>query len=184
MPYRILAQTWHDFYIVAGTASATLVGLLFVSLSLHLRAVLTRSEVRGLARATLANFALVLLVALIVVIPQDGPSAGTQLEATGAASALIVMAPAIRAGRSRTRTIRPLLLLMRFALGALGYASTVAAGALLTTGNDRTAFTFLASATIVLLVLSLRNTWDLVVSVGEAIVKLEARDESTAQARR
>ena len=71
MPYRSLVQSWHDFYLVAGTASATLVGLLFVSLSLHLRAVLARPEVRGLARSTLANFALVLLVALVLVIPQD-----------------------------------------------------------------------------------------------------------------
>jgi len=46
--------------MLAGTAAATLVGLLFVGLSLHLRAVLSRSEVRSLARVTLANFGLIL----------------------------------------------------------------------------------------------------------------------------
>ncbi len=35
MPFGILAQRWHDFYVVAGTAAATLVGLLFVGLSLR-----------------------------------------------------------------------------------------------------------------------------------------------------
>jgi hypothetical protein len=43
---------WHDFYMLAGAASATLVGLLFVGLSLHLRIVVTTSEVRSLARVT------------------------------------------------------------------------------------------------------------------------------------
>jgi len=37
---------WHDFYLLAGTAAATLVGLLFVGLSLHLRIVIASSEVR------------------------------------------------------------------------------------------------------------------------------------------
>src|SRR5437899_11480758 len=70
VPYDVIVQRWHDFYIVAGTAAATLVGLLFVGLSLHLRAVLSRSEVRSLARVTLANFGLVLFVSLFMVIPQ------------------------------------------------------------------------------------------------------------------
>jgi hypothetical protein len=175
VPYQSLVQSWHDFYIVAGTASATLVGLLFVSLSLHLRAVLARPEVRGLARATLANFGVVLLVALVLVIPQDALAAGVAFEAIGAASILIIAAPVLAASRSRTRTIPIWLLVMRFALSILGYAGTLAAGVLLTTAAFRTAFAFLAAATILLLVISLRNTWDLLVSVGEATMEHESR---------
>ena len=67
-----MAQRWRDFYILAGTAAATLVGLLFVGLSLHLRAVLSRPEVRSLARVTLANFGLILFVSMFMVIPQSG----------------------------------------------------------------------------------------------------------------
>ena len=175
MPYHSLVQDWHDFYIVAGTASATLVGLLFVSLSLHLRAVLARREVRGLARATLANFGLVLLVALIVVIPQDAHAAGLELQATGAISVLIIAAPVLAASRSRTRTIPTWLLFMRFAFSVLGYAGAVTAGVLLTAGSYGAGLASLAAATITLLVISLRNTWDLLVSVGEATVEHESR---------
>lgn len=174
MPYRSLAQSWHDFYIVAGTASATLVGLLFVSLSLHLRAVLARPEVRGLARSTLANFALVLLEALVLVIPQDASGAGIELEIAGVVSAVIVTAPVVASIQSRTRTIRSRLLILRFALSFLGYAGTLAGGILLSNGSFTPAFTALASATITLLIISLRNSWDLLVSVGEAIVAHEA----------
>jgi len=77
MPFGILAQRWHDFYVVAGTAAATLVGLLFVGLSLHLRTVLSGSEVRSLARVTLANFGLLLFVSLFMVIPQGSSAAST-----------------------------------------------------------------------------------------------------------
>ena len=49
------------------------------------------------------------------------------------------------------------------------------AGALLTTGSYGTAFASLATATIVLLVISLRNTWDLLVSVGEATMEHESK---------
>ena len=66
MPYQVLAARWHDFYIVAGTAAATLVGLLFVGLSLHLRVVLSRVEVRSLARVPLANFGFLLFVSLFM----------------------------------------------------------------------------------------------------------------------
>ena len=171
-----MAQTWHDFYIVAGGASATLVGLLFVSLSLHLRTVLARPEVRGLARTTLANFGLVLLVALIVVIPQDDAhSVGLELQATGVFSAIIIAAPVITASRSQTRTISPLLLVMRFAFSGLSYAGTVAAGVLLSSGSYSTAFACIAAATIALLVISLRNSWDLLVSVGEATLASQPR---------
>jgi hypothetical protein len=179
VPYRSLVQTWHDFYIVAGTASATLVGLLFVSLSLHLRAVLARPEVRGLARATLTNFGIVLLVALILVIPQDSHGTGLELQAIGASSILIIARPVFAASRSRTRTIPIWLLVMRFALSVLGYAGAVSAGVLLTTGDYGAGFASLAAATILLLIISLRNTWDLLVSVGEAIVDPESRGISS-----
>ena len=39
MSFQTALSGWHDFYILAGTAAATLVGLLFVGLSLHLRIV-------------------------------------------------------------------------------------------------------------------------------------------------
>src|SRR2546427_10591987 len=85
---------WHDFYIMAGTASATLVGLLFVGLSLHLQIVVTASEVRSLARVTLANFGAVLFVSLFMVILQDPSSAGLQLIGAGIVS-IVVAAPSL-----------------------------------------------------------------------------------------
>lgn len=168
MPYEVIAQRWHDFYIVAGTAAATLVGLLFVGLSLHLRAVLSRPEVRSLARATLANFGLILFVSLFMVIPQ-GPSATAPFLISSGLFSLAVIAPSVvAAGRSRTRTLRRYQLVLRFGSSALGYVGVIVAGVLLRRGSEAAAFSWLVAVTLVLLVVSLRNAWDLLVSVGAA----------------
>ena len=51
-------EGWHDFFLMSGTAAATLVGLLFVAVTLHVQAIV-RPETRGahdFARATFLDF--------------------------------------------------------------------------------------------------------------------------------
>ena len=74
----------------------------------------------------------------------------------------------IAAGRSRTRTLRPYQLVLRFGSSALGYAAVIVAGALLGRGSEAAAFNWLVVVIVALLVVSLRNSWDLLVSVGAA----------------
>jgi hypothetical protein len=175
VPYDVIVQRWHDFYIVAGTAAATLVGLLFVGLSLHLRAVLSRSEVRSLARVTLANFGLVLFVSLFMVIPQ-GASATSPLLIGAGVFSLGVIAPSLAAaGRSRTRTLRPYQLVMRFGSSVVAYVGVIVAGVLLGRESVASALSWLSAVTFVLLVVSLRNSWDLLVSVGAATLDGQPR---------
>jgi uncharacterized membrane protein YoaK (UPF0700 family) len=161
---------WHDFYILAGTAAATLVGLLFVGLSLHLRVVIASSEVRSLARVTLANFGAILFIALFMVIPQDRSTAAVELIASGLASLVITTPSLLAAVQSRDRTLQMRArdrarLLLRFGLSVASYLAISIAGALLSSSFQ--AFTWLVVATVVLLLVSLRNTWDLLVTVGD-----------------
>ena len=169
MSYQTTVSGWHDFYILAGTASATLVGLLFVGLSLHLRVVVASSEVRSLARVTLANFGAVLFVALFMVIPEGRSTAGIELIASGAASLLIVSPSLVTGLRSLGRTLQMqrrdrARLILRFGLSAASYLAIIVAGAVLF--SSLSAFTWLVVAIVVLLIVSLRNTWDLLVTVG------------------
>lgn len=94
MSYTAEVVGWHDFYIVAGTASATLIGLLFVGLCLHPQIVVTTSEVRSLSCVTLANFGTVLFVTIFMVIPQSASAAGLQLIGAGIVS-LVVAGPSL-----------------------------------------------------------------------------------------
>jgi len=163
-----MAQRWRDFYILAGTAAATLVGLLFVGLSLHLRAVLSRPEVRSLARVTLANFGLILFVSMFMVIPQSGSATDPFLIGAGVFSLIVITPSVLAAGRSRTRTLRRSQLAARFGSSVVAYLGVILAGLLLGRGSDDAAFGWLLAAILVLLIVSLRNSWDLLVSVGAA----------------
>jgi len=161
-----------DFYILAGGASATLAGLLFVGLSLHLRTVISIAEIRGLARVTLANFGAVLFVTMFMVIDEDRSTAAIQLIASGAISLLIAMPSLVSAARSGGRTLEMRArdrarLVLRFGLSVVSYVSVVAAGVLLLSSLTSAFNSVMVAAIVVLLVVSLRNTWDLLVTVGE-----------------
>jgi hypothetical protein len=161
-----------DFYILAGGASATLAGLLFVGLSLHLRTVISIAEIRGLARVTLANFGAVLFVTMFMVIDEDRSTAAIQLIASGAISLLIAMPSLVSAARSGGRTLEMRArdrarLVLRFGLSVVSYVAVVAAGVLLLSSLTSAFNSVMVAAIVVLLVVSLRNTWDLLVTVGE-----------------
>jgi hypothetical protein len=162
---------WHDFYILAGTAAATLVGLLFVGLSLHLQIVVTTSEVRSLARVTLANFGAVVFMALFMVIPEGASSAGLQLIGVGIVSFVVAgpsLVGAVRPGQwtFEMSAMQRARVALRFGLSGLGYTAVIVAGVLLLSSVSA-ALTVLLITTVVLLVVSLRNTWDLLVTVAD-----------------
>jgi len=171
MAYQAVAQSWRDFYIVAGTAAATLVGLLFVGLSLHLRIVLSRSEVRSLARVTLSSLGLILLISLFMMIREGGSEAGTEFFISGIFSVAVSVPSLLAAARSSTRTFRLVQMIMRFGFTATAFAGVIVAGRLVGGGSYKTGMAWLAAATIALLVLSLRNSWDLLVSVGSSTLE-------------
>lgn len=181
MSYQTVVSGWHDFYIVAGTASATLVGLLFVGLALHLRIVVANSEVRSLARVTLANFGAVLFVALFMVIPETQSAAGSQLIGAGVVSLVITAPSLVAVGRARGQTLLMrrrdrARLVLRFGLSSVSYLAIIVAGVLLLSSLT-SAFTWLVIATVLLLVVSLRNTWDLLVTVGDVTLDEEGEED-------
>lgn len=140
-----------------------------VGLALHLRVVVSRSDVRGLARVTLSGFAATLVLALLMLIPgESSSSTGASLICLGAAVCLLTAPSLIFGERSGRRTIRIWLVLLRFGLIELGFLGIIASGALLAEGDFRSTLDQLIPVTIVLLVISLRNTWDVLVSVGHA----------------
>jgi hypothetical protein len=171
VPYEVLAQRWRDFYIVSGTAAATLVGLLFVGLSLHLGAVLSRPEVRALARMTLANFGLMLFLSLFMLIPQSATATSRFLITGGIFSIAVIVPSLLSTIRSRTRTLGRWEPYVRSATSAVAYAAVIVAGWLLGCGSLDAAFRTLLVVVLVLAAVSLRNSWDLLVSVGAATLE-------------
>ncbi len=100
MDFQTTLQSWHDFYSITGMAAASLVGLLFVGLSLHLRIVVTHEDVKALARVTLTSLGVTLVLALFMVIPEtnDPSSTGWDVTGVGVFGVRAPRAPAARRG--------------------------------------------------------------------------------------
>jgi len=66
---------WHDFFLAAAGASAALLGLLFVGVSINLSAIVgeERVDLRARAGQALANLIFVLVIALLMLIPDPDP---------------------------------------------------------------------------------------------------------------
>jgi hypothetical protein len=106
--FRHTVEAWHDYYLLAGTAAATLMGLLFVSLSIHLEKIVDErgAHLEAMAREGFASFLIVLAISLTMLAP------GLAERPIGAAT---LMLGAFRAGMAVTR--------MRRALGSAARAS-------------------------------------------------------------
>jgi hypothetical protein len=170
MGFQTTLLSWHDFYSITGMAAASLVGLLFVGLSLHLRIVVTHEDVRALARVTLASLGLTLVLALFMVIPEsnDPSSTGWNVVGVGVFSVGLLARPLVGALSSSRRVLSIPRLILRFGVTTLTFAAVIVAGGILVGGNYQAAFSWLVGVSVALLVGALRNSWDLLVSVGDA----------------
>jgi hypothetical protein len=83
-----LVHGWHDFYLLVGTASATLVGLMFVTASIaaNLFTEKNREALRAFISPTVVHFCAILFVCILAAIPsQTWRTLGGLLLAGGAA---------------------------------------------------------------------------------------------------
>lgn len=161
-------QGWHDFYVAAGAASATLVGLLFVGLSLHIRVVVSHPDVRSLARVTLTDFFAILLVALALLQPTESAAqVGYWLLSVGAVSLALTVRPMLEGlGHTGDRTIGLWRLAIRFGVSALAFVGVGLVGVLFVGGASSAALDWLLPVVVLSLVVAVRNTWDLLVTVA------------------
>jgi len=169
LSYTDSLQSWHDFYVTAGASAATLVGLLFVGLSLHIRVVVSHPDVRSLARATLTDFFVVLVIALVVLTPtSDARTTATWLIAVGAISLALIVRPTLEGFRMRhPRALGLWVLVSRFGLSALCFAGVAAVGVLFGRQDYERGLSALLIVVVLLLVVAVRNTWDLLVTVAD-----------------
>ena len=176
--WTVQVSQWHDIFAAAASASAALLGLLFVGLSLHVRLVVEHGDVRALARQTLTSFLVILVTSLCVLIPatQGPPALGAELAGIGAVGAFADFPGAHRAVTHLTG--QPLSLpafarlVTRFAAGMLGLLSVVVVGALLMAG-ERSAVNGLIITNMVLLISATQNTWDLIVTVAATVAAVD-----------
>ena len=162
-------QRWHDFYILAGTAAATLVGLMFVAISLASRFITERSRpaLQVFVHPTLIHFIYVLVLAAVVLVPTlTRRPLGVLLVLVGLLSFAnaLRMVPYMRQQQREQEADRDDWV-WYLIVPSVSYLLFVGAGIGLLLGINR-ALNILAFASILLLVNGIRNAWDMVVWIA------------------
>ena len=166
-----VVRSWHEFYMLFGTAAAALVGLLFVALSFNLGALLDdhHREALAHARQTLRDFLIMLVLSLIVLQP------GESLRTLGlflivlAAVALSLQLRAAwgrrtarRSGHVDTAPGR------RRAIEVGAYAGLGGTGVLMLVSRDASAMQLLMVIMFMLLANAVNSAWFLLVEIGRS----------------
>jgi hypothetical protein len=158
-----LLHEWHDFYVLLGTASATLVGLMFVAASIG--TTVFNEEHRGALEAfitpTVVHFAAVLFACLAITMPTHYWETLGALLAVGGIAGLVyggrVLFQLIIRGRFNVELIDRLFYAL---IPMAGYLLALAAAVLGFLHIAASAYV-MAAALLVLLVAGLRNAWDM-----------------------
>jgi hypothetical protein len=107
-----------------------------------------------------------------MVIPEGQSAAASQLIGAGIVSLVVALPSLIAVSRPREWTfemspMQRVRVALRFGVSAVSYLAIIVAGILLLS-SPSSALTGLLISTVLLLVVSLRNTWDLLITVADA----------------
>ena len=72
-------DAWHDLYVMLGTSSAALLGLLFVATSIHLGEVVSNLGFRVRSYNQTVYLLILLVLAVLILVPQPLPFLGAEL---------------------------------------------------------------------------------------------------------
>jgi hypothetical protein len=155
----------HDFFATLGGGAAALLGLLFVAVSINVKAIVQHDDTRELARHTFVSFVGVLLYALFVLLPQPVQQLGVEIAITSAALIFFTGPRFVQSffrgesKLSRGKQIRRFGLALLLQLGALAIGADMVRG-------DTGAAPWLVAVVLVLLVAGARNSWEILVEMG------------------
>lgn len=157
-------DAWHDFYLLGGTAAATLVGLMFVSASIAagLFTDRHRAGLQTFLTPTVLHFGAVLITSLLVMVPsQSWLSLGALLLAGGAVGLGYSVVTCIRMHRrGLAARIDVPDRIWYAALPVAGYVVMVAAAVALLREAEL-GLDLLALAQALLMLMGIRNAWDM-----------------------
>jgi len=166
-----MLNNWHEFYALLGTASASLVALLFVAVSIGTSVLTPEPESRRNTSTYMSpvvfHYANVLFLCLIALIPtQTWESFGVVVGVAAAGSVIYSMVITVRVHRNPMSDL-PDRLCYGF-IPMLCYATGLVVALLLF--EEKTAgLNLLAGAALLLLVINIRNAWDLMISLARRV---------------
>jgi len=166
-----MLSTWHEFYILLGTAAAALVALLFVAVSIATSVLTAEPESRRNTRTYMSpivvHYANILFLSLTALIPtQTWQSFGLVIGLASIGNVIYAIVITVKVHRNSYSDLAD-----RFCYGAipvLCYASGLVVAPLLLRQNTG-GLDILAGAALLLLVINIRNAWDLMISLARRV---------------
>jgi hypothetical protein len=163
---------WHEFYALLGTAAAALVALLFVAASIGANVFTAESAdgTRTFMSPVVFHYTNILFLSLIALIPeQTALSFGITIAVAACASLVYSIVIFVRVWRHSISDLAD-----RLGYGSVPLicysAGLVSAWLLLTrpdgSNGPKAALYLLAAAALLLLVVNIRNAWDLMLSLA------------------
>jgi hypothetical protein len=157
---------WHEFYILLGTAGATLLALLFVAVSLGTGFLSSKDQqgTRTFMSPVVIHFTSVFFLSAVCLVPSHGPVFFAVLIA---GTAVVGVAVSIVISVWVVRTEMTQYLPDYFAYGLLpvgAYLALLVASVMIYLGRDY-ALEVLAGGLLVLAIVNVRNAWDLTLSM-------------------
>jgi hypothetical protein len=153
---------WHEFFVSAVGASAALLGLLFVTISINLQRILEHRHLPGRAAGTLGTLLSVLLVGSFGLAPgQSNRTLGVEILATGtifASQAIWVSVGKRSEGDPLSWTLGSLPILLFPALAFVGGGCSLLAGS----GGG---LYWVLAGTIMTFIAASLNAWVLLVEI-------------------
>jgi hypothetical protein len=158
-----LLHAWHDFYSLVGTASATLVGLMFIAASIG--APVFREEDRAATDAfispTVAHFSTTLFVSILATVPvRDGLPLAVLLVLVGLAGSAFSLRVWVQLLIRRRFKVDLVDRMFYASIPCIGHLLVPIAGVMLTM-QPEWGLDCLAAAALILLFAGLRNAWDM-----------------------
>jgi hypothetical protein len=165
-------EGWHDFYLMIGTAAATLVGLLFVALSLNVDVIARQenADLQALAGQAFTSFIDLAIFAVLFLIPDQGRlGLGLPLIGVGGYGLYLTLGrflksrhmPQRRLGSGRS-------IAGRFIVPAVCFATLMIIAVSVLFGSTAGLY-WLVPVMILLVVGASRNAWDLLMGLRQSL---------------
>jgi hypothetical protein len=160
-----LFRDWHDFYVLVATASATLVGLMFVAMSIGTTIFNEehRAALETFLTPTVVHFAAVLLAGLVIVIPaHTWVGLAAVLTAGGLAGTVYCASLLVQVVVRHSFNVERIDRMFYLLIPLIGYLLVLTSAGLVFMASPVGA-EVMAVAIFVLLIAGLRNAWDMMV---------------------
>ena len=157
-----LLSGWVNFYVIAGSAAAALIGLQFVALALIAGLPVRKEAGQAFSSPTIVHFGTVLFLSAALAAPWSSLEPACGLCVAGGVFGLVYTASVVRSLREQTIYELERADWVYYAVAPTAAYAVLAASALAAFTRPREALFGVGAAILLLLGLGIHNAWDIV----------------------